>query len=72
MTTLLEQAKEVKVLKDRYEKPTNEEMELAFAFLDGKVTYKQVAHVINKPQGVQGFVHRCLLQAYRKGQLIKK
>ncbi|MEK7578155.1 MAG: hypothetical protein AAB456_00320 [Patescibacteria group bacterium] len=71
MTTLIEQAKAVKLNHTLKKQITKEEFDLALAYLRGEVTNKQVGVTIGEPQGTSLFVYRCLMWGFREGWLVE-
>jgi hypothetical protein len=64
--TLLQKALESEQMARGNEKITDEEIELAFAWLDGKVGGKQIKHAIGK-SGEYNFLATRLREARRRG-----
>ena len=70
METLLQKALKVKKGHHRTLKYNSEEVELALAWLEDKITFTQVTIVINKTgSNLYNFLAQALRKAYQKGKL---
>lgn len=70
--TLLEKAKKIEPLRGMKHLPTEEEIELVFAWVKDEITGKQMCGALKK-SSMSGnylyFVAVCLREAYRQGKL---
>ena len=70
MKTLLQKALKVKMGHHRMPKYNSEEVELALAWLEDKITFSQVQSTINKTgSNLYNFLTQALRTAYQKGKL---
>jgi len=70
--TLLEKAKKTPLFSRRAEEPTDEEIEVAMAWLKGEVRTIQIARAYGVNRNSNNFVYtiaRWLREAYRRGRL---
>lgn len=72
MSTLLEKAREIPVMKWDKHKCSDEEMELAFAWIRGEVTVKQAKKALGMTSSASLYVwlSRTLRSAYQRTRLI--
>lgn len=71
MTTLLEKAKQVKTYTKKGKDCSNEEVELAIAWIKDEVTYKQIFTVLGLRSGAEVYVilAQCLREAYKRNKI---
>ena len=69
-TTLLQKAKEVKGGRNKFPKVSDEEIEIAVAWMKSEITFTQLKGVINKKgSNLYNFLATRLKEAHRRGKI---